>query len=118
MTTHSQDSWQIDTETIRVTCQHWPLPAQVQIFALCSALEDLRSWNADLSGRLMEEIEGLNKELVVQRRANVSLRERLGQVEIDKATAQASLHAMAEITANVVNQRDEAQAAVESQHLP
>jgi hypothetical protein len=113
----SQDSWSVDTETVRKRLEDRGPTAEV-VLVLCQALDDLRSWNTSLSGRLMEEIETLNRELVVQRRANASLLQRLGQAEIDLTTAQASMHALAEITANVVNQRDEAQAAVESQHLP
>lgn len=116
MTEHL-DSWSVDTETIRQRLQDRG-PSAEDTLALCGALEELRTWNSSLSDKLMREIESLNHELVVQRQANADLLTRLGQAEIALAAAEAGRQALAEIAADVVAQRDEAQAMIESPHLP
>lgn len=111
------DSWSVDTDQIRKRLEDRG-PSAEDTLALCGALEELRTWNTSLSDKLMREIEALNKELVVQRRANSNLLSRVGQAEAALSAAEAGRQALAEITADLVAQRDEAQAMSESPYLP
>lgn len=111
------DSWDVDTDRIRKRLEERG-PTEETILILCAALEDLRSWNTSLSGRLMAQIEALSKEMVVQRRANADLLRQLGETESALAKNAAQTKALAELTADLVVQRDEAQALAESPHLP
>lgn len=113
MSYDSVDSWDVNTEIIRKRLEDGGATPEM-VLTLCAALEDLRTWNTSLSGRLIGEIEKVNTELVVQRRANANLLHRLGTAESEKAVAEARAHALAELTADVIVQRDEAQAVAES----